>query len=380
MEIRTKIIRGGSSKGVFLDASEVPPSGQKRDEMILRLFGTPDRRQIDGLGGGDKLTSKVAIMGPSRRPDCDVAYLFGQVGTEYPTVDWQSNCGNISAGAALYAANQGLGNTSKDHRLIRIEQSNTGRVLEAMVPVANGVPLKTGDFSIGGVPGKGPKIDLDFRDFSGSCLNRGLFPTGERRSLLTVAGIGQLEVTVVDMANLHIFIHANKLNIHPSDNIDTLQANRGLLEHLDSLRATVALELGFFSASELALSLSRNMNPLVHIIDSAHTYSASSGQSIPQGDIDLLVRSYSRGQFSKAFPGTGAVGAAVAACIEHTVPYIARIASESDTPCQRVSLGHPGGTMSIDVGVSETGGDHHIIQAQLGRTARLLMSGIAYLD
>lgn len=380
MEIRTKIIRGGSSKGVFLDASEVPPAGPTRDAMILRLFGTPDRRQIDGLGGADKLTSKVAIIGPSNRTDCDVAYLFGQVGTEHPTVDWQSNCGNISAGAALYAAHQGLGNTSDNHRLIRIEQSNTGRVLEAMVPVTHGVPLKTGDFSIGGVPGQGPKIDLDFRDFSGSCLNRGLFPTGERRSLVAVPGIGQLEVTVVDMANLHIFVHANELNIRPSDSLDTLQANCGLLERLDSLRATVALELGFFSTAELALSLSRNMNPLVHVIDSAHAYRASSGQPIPQGDMDLLVRSYSRGQFSKAFPGTGAVGAAVAACIEHTVPYLARIASGSETPCQRVSLGHPGGTMSIDVGVNESNGEHHVTQAQLGRTARLLMSGIAYLD
>ena len=300
MEIRTKIIRGGSSKGVFLDASEVPPAGPTRDAMILRLFGTLDRRQIDGLGGADKLTSKVAIIGPSNRMDCDVAYLFGQVGTEHPTVDWQSNCGNISAGAALYAAYQGLGNTSDNHRLIRIEQSNTGRVLEAMVPVEHGVPLKTGDFSIGGVPGQGPKIDLDFRDFSGSCLNRGLFPTGDRLSLVAVPGISPLEVTVMDMANLHIFVHANDLNIHPSVSVDPLQANRDLLERLDSLRATVALELGFFSTAELALSLSRNMNPLVHIIDSAHNYCASSGQSILQGDMDLLVRSYSRGQIQQS--------------------------------------------------------------------------------
>ncbi|MFT2112691.1 PrpF domain-containing protein [Marinomonas sp. 2405UD68-3] len=378
MEVRTKIIRGGSSKGVFIDASEVPPAGVERDAMILRLFGTPDRRQIDGLGGADKLTSKVAIIGLSQRTDCDVSYLFGQVGTEHPTVDWQSNCGNISAGVALYAAHQGVGSTYGDHRKIRIEQCNTGRVIEATVPVTNGVPNNTGAFSIGGVPGQGPRIDLDFKDFSGSCLNRGLFPSGERLSHMSIPGVGSLDVTVVDMANLHIFVHARDLQILPSDSIDTLQANRILLEKLDCIRATVALELGFFSAKELEVSLSRNMNPLVHIMDDAYSYQSDNGQPIRKDAIDLLVRSYSRGQFSKAYPGTGAVGTAVAACIEHTLPYRYRISQRGDP--QRVSLGHPGGTMSIDVTVHEVDGGYQISRAQLGRTARLLMSGTAYLD
>ncbi|ASI88695.1 PrpF domain-containing protein [Vibrio mediterranei] len=380
MEVITQIIRGGSSKGLFIDQSEVPPVGPERDAMILRLFGTPDRRQIDGLGGADKLTSKVAIIGPSKRADCDVSYLFGQVGTEHPTLDWQSNCGNISAGAALYAANQGLGTVSGGCRTIRIEQSNTGRVIVATVPETNGVPNKVGDFSIGGVPGQGPKIDLDFKDFSGSCLNRGLFPCGERRTYLNIPRLGELEVTVVDMANLHIFVHASDLCVRPSDSLNTLQSDRGLLKHLDNIRAKVALELGFFSAAELKVNLSRNMNPLVHIVDNAHGYYTDNGQSIPRRDIDLLVRSYSRGQFSKAYPGTGAVGTAVAACIKHTVPFSKLKQKVDDQHQQQISLGHPGGKMSIEVSVSEIEGVHHITQVQLGRTARILMSGVAYLD
>ena len=107
--IDAKIIRGGSSKGVFLDIRDLPDAGTERDDIVLKVFGSPDKRQIDGLGGADKLTSKLAVMGPSTRDDCDIDYLFGQVNQELPRIDWSSNCGNISSGAALYGALSGAG-------------------------------------------------------------------------------------------------------------------------------------------------------------------------------------------------------------------------------------------------------------------------------
>src|ERR1700741_2812452 len=104
--VRCTILRGGSSKGIYIERDELPRAGVERDRQILDIFGSPDGRQIDGLGGADKLTSKVAVMGAATRADCDIDYLFGQVGTVIPRVDWTSNCGTLSAGAALSAVHK----------------------------------------------------------------------------------------------------------------------------------------------------------------------------------------------------------------------------------------------------------------------------------
>ena len=204
--IKCTIIRGGTSKGVFVERSELPPFGPERDRVILRLYGSPDKRQIDGLGGADKLTSKVAVMGPPTRPDCDVDYHFGQVNIVLPRIDWTSNCGNISSGAALYALHKGYVPATEPAAHVAVHQVNTGRRLLATVPVEDGEPAFRGDFRIGGVPGTGARIDLDFQDFGGCILKRGLLPTGSPVDSFTVPGIGRLEVSVVDMANLCVFV------------------------------------------------------------------------------------------------------------------------------------------------------------------------------
>jgi len=115
--LRCTILRGGSSKGIYIERDQSPPQGAERDRQILDLFGSPDMRQIDGLGGADKLTSKVAVMGASTRADCDIDYLFGQVGTVIPRIDWTSNCGNLSAGAALYAVHKAYVSSSMRARM-----------------------------------------------------------------------------------------------------------------------------------------------------------------------------------------------------------------------------------------------------------------------
>ena len=133
--IQCTILRGGSSKGIYIERDQLPPPGVERDRQILDLFGSPDVRQIDGLGGADKLTSKVAVMGAPTRADCDIDYLFGQVGTVIPRIDWTSNCGNLSAGAALYAVHKPYVPRDGDAAQVAIHQVNTGRRLLASVPL-----------------------------------------------------------------------------------------------------------------------------------------------------------------------------------------------------------------------------------------------------
>lgn len=372
-----KIIRGGSSKGIFVRSRDLPPPGMSRDKAVLRLFGAPDVRQIDGLGGADKLTSKLAVMGPPTRSDCDISYLFAQVGTEFPDVDWTSNCGNISGGAALYAALERVGTVSGAKRHISIEQANTGRRLLATVPLNNDAPALTGDFRIGGVPGTGPRIDLDFADFDGSCLGQGVFPTGARQELLILPDQTAVPVTILDMANLNVLARAEDLGLDLTCPLDRLQGDKDLLDRLDMIRAAVMLKLKMAEPETVMETIRRSLNPLVQILARPQYYKDLAGQEITAESHDLLSRSYSRRAFSKAFPGTGAIGTALGT---FTAGTLAECFGQNAASPSQMRIGHPGGCLTVDVTVSETGGQLHIAKASIGRTARVLLEGTAHLD
>ena len=313
--IDSKIIRGGSSKGVFLDIRDLPPAGDERDSIVLKVFGSPDKRQIDGLGGADKLTSKVALMGPPTRTDCDIDYLFGQVNQELPRIDWSSNCGNISAGAALYGALTGAGRVEGDAACLAIHQVNTGRRLRAKVPLKNGAPAVDGDFSIGGVPGTGARIDIDFGDFAGSALGGNVLPTGNPRDEFDVPGLGRIEASVVDAANLHIFVRAVDVGMTLTDPISDMQADAELVGKLEAIRKVVAHDIGFIIGENADEELRVSMNPLIFAVNAPVDYVATNGERIKAGTYDLYSRSLARFAFSRAYPGSGAAGTSVTAGI-----------------------------------------------------------------
>jgi len=371
-----KIIRGGSSKGVFVWKDHLPPPGPELDHLVLRLFGTPDIRQIDGLGGGDKLTSKMAIMALSTRPDCDIAYLFAQVGTEFPDVDWCSNCGNISTGAALFAANEYLGHISGNLRHISIEQVNTGRRLLATVPLSGEEPENKGDFIIGGVPGNGPRIDLDFVDFVGSCLNRGLFPTGVRQQYITLPNNTHISVSIIDMANLNILVRAEDMGVDITKYSELIMVDKKLQGRLDQIRKAVLLLTGMASMGTVEQRIRTSVNPLIHLLSSPRSYRDLNNTNIKKVAHDILALSYSRGAFSKAYPATGAIGVAVASRIKGTIAN--EFTCQSTYP-EELRIGHPSGCLSVAIRVSDIG-DILVTKASIGRTARLLLEGTAYLD
>lgn len=372
-----KIIRGGSSKGLFVRVEDLPPQGKERDALILRLFGAPDIRQIDGLGGADKLTSKLAVMGPPARGDCDITYLFAQVGTEFPDVDWSSNCGNISSGAALFAAFEGVGRIDGDRRVIAIEQANTGRRLLATVPLAGDAPALTGTFAIGGVPGTGSRIDLDFSDFAGSCLNNSLFPTGQRQEELTLPDGTSVPVTILDMANLNVFVRATDLGVDLSLPYDRLQGDTALLDRLDLIRAAVLIRLGMATEDTAATMIRQSVNPLVHLLAPPQRYHDLAGQAIEALGHDVLSRSYARRAFSKAFPGTGAIGTGVCTFIAGT---LAEDYGHTCAVAGQMRIGHPSGCLSVEVDLQDTDEGVKVRKASIGRTARVLLEGTAHLD
>ena len=161
------IIRGGTSKGIYFLESSLPPAGELRDKILLAVFGSPDIRQIDGLGGANSLTSKVCIIGPSLREDADVDYTFGQVSVDKAIIDWRGNCGNLTAGVGVFAIAQNLMKVTEGETIVRIYNTNTDKIIHATYKVRDGLVVSDGDYAIPGVPGTGDKILIDFFDPAG---------------------------------------------------------------------------------------------------------------------------------------------------------------------------------------------------------------------
>jgi 2-methylaconitate cis-trans-isomerase PrpF len=378
--IACTILRGGSSKGIYIERDALPPPGKERDRQILDLFGSPDVRQIDGLGGADKLTSKVAVMGKPTRSDCDIDYLFGQVGTVIPRVDWTSNCGNLSAGAALYAVHKSYVPLEGESVKVAIHQVNTGRRLRAIVPLFDGRPALKGDFAIGGVPGTGPRIDLDFGDFGGGAMKRGVLPTGNVVDRFDVPGLGRIDVSVIDAANLCIFVRVEDVGIDPLTGVEELQADRALIDRLEAIRATVSRDIGFITEGDVVEEMKVRVNPLLFAVAPPTTYKALNNVVVNEADHDILSRSMARRAFSKAHPGTGSIGTSVACGIEGTIAQAAYRGKAERGKSYSVRIGHPGGHLEVRAKLDPISNQPPMLEsAILGRTARVIMDGCAYL-
>lgn len=377
--IECTILRGGSSKGVYIEREFLPPPGEERDRQILDLFGSPDIRQIDGLGGADKLTSKVAVMGKPTRPGCDIDYLVGQVGTAIPRVDWTSNCGNLSAGAALYAVHKRYVALAGDVANVAIHQANTRRRLLATVPLHDGGAALKGDFSIGGVPGKGPRIDLDFGDFGGGAMNRGVLPTGSAVDTFDVPGLGRMDASVIDAANLCIFVRARDVGINPQTCIEELQANRALIDRLEAIRATVSRDIGFV-VTDVEEEMKVRVNPLLFAVSPPATFKALDNAVVGESDHDILSRSMARRAFSKAYPGTGSIGTSVACGIAGTIAHEAYRGETERGRSYGVRIGHPGGCLDVRTKLDAHSNRPPMLESAIvGLTARVIMDGRAYI-
>jgi 4-oxalomesaconate tautomerase len=206
--LRCMVMRGGTSKGLYFLAGDLPGEVAWRDALLLSTMGSPDPRQIDGMGGAHPLTSKVAVVGPPTVEGADVDYLFLQVVVDQATVTDKQNCGNILAGVGPFAVERGLVSPSGDHAEIRIHLVNTGGIATATFPLdADGRPIYAGDTAIAGVPGTAAPVRLDFADTAGSSCGA-LLPTGNR-----VDQLGGIDVTLVDNGMPVVVMAATDLDI-----------------------------------------------------------------------------------------------------------------------------------------------------------------------
>lgn len=359
------VLRGGTSKGVFLPEEVVPEEKTEREKFLLALMGSPDPRQIDGLGGADLLTTKVAIIGKPSRDDADLDYTFAQVGITQAKVHFDMNCGNISSAVGVYAVEKGLVPLEEPYTTVRIHNRNTQTILLAKVPVGDGHARVDGEWAIDGVPGTGAAISLDFRLTAGGATGS-LLPTGHVYDVVDVPELGAVTVSVVDIANLCFVVQAEHVGLKSEDIPRT--PGPELLFRMDRLQRAVAHLLGISEGQ---------LTPIPIIVAPPHDFRTLTDQPFESDAVDI-VSEVIGGQpltLHKAFPGTASVTLAVASRIPGTIAY--EMARQNGA--KSVRIGHPSGRMDVDAMVSVENARIQVLQASYQRTARLIMDGITYL-
>ena len=369
--IPVTVMRGGTSKGVYILQSDLPQDKDQWEPLLLRLMGSPDKKQIDGLGGSQSVTSKVAIVQPSARPDADVDYTFAQVSVDKPIVSYKGNCGNISSGVGPFAIEKGLVPVTGDMTSVRIFNTNTNKIIIADVQTPGGEVAYEGDFAIAGVPGTASPIKLKFVRPAGT-LGKGLLPTGNAVDTLEVPDFGPVQVSIVDAANPLVFVKAKDLGLSGKELPDDLNADAGMLELLEAVRGLAAVKLGLIDDYTKSAWETPGI-PKMTFVAEAEDYVTADGKEIKKDQIDLLSRMMSMQKPHPSYAMTGAMCTAAAAVIPGSV--VQQVLSKgADT--QYIRIGHPGGI--LECGVDYTAGQTPDIEDTFGfRTANLIMDGTA---
>ncbi|WP_306330928.1 2-methylaconitate cis-trans isomerase PrpF [Vibrio injensis] len=383
IKIPATYLRGGTSNGVFFKLSDLPidaqSSGEYRDRLLLRVIGSPDAygKQIDGMGGGSSSTSKVALISKSQQADHDVDYLFGQVAIDQPQIDWSGNCGNLSAAVGPFAIEAGLIDPARIPEqgvvAVKVWQTNIKKTLIIHVPIVNGQVQEIGDFQLDGVAFPAAEIQVEFIDPAEG--QGAIFPTGNLRDCLSIPGLGDVEVTLINAGIPTIFLDAHRLGYQGDEGQEVVNADLEMLAKLEMIRAYGALKMGLIEHLEQAKA--RQHTPKIAFVAPSKAYLTSSGKQIKSAEVDLLVRALSMGKLHHAMMGTAAVAIAAAACVPGT------LVNQTAGGGQRsqVTFGHPSGTLTVGATIEgmiiegQTQPVWQITKAVMSRSARILMEG-----
>jgi 4-oxalomesaconate tautomerase len=346
------LMRGGTSKGLFFHAGDLPASPADRDRVLLAAMGSPDARQIDGVGGAHPLTSKVAVISRSQRSDADVEYLFLQVAVDKAQVSDTQNCGNLLAAVGPWSIENGLMPVMGEHTDVRIHMTNTRSLAVARVDTRDEAVQYEGRARIDGVPGTAAPIALEFLNVAGSSCGR-LLPTGH-----VVDRHGDLEITCIDNGMPVIIVLARAVGITGAETPAQLEANRALKEKIEELR----LEWG----------------PRMNLGDvAAKTVPKICLVSAPRSGGHIATATFIPHRVHEAIGVLGAVSVATACAIPGSVAHAAAIRDAAAG--SRVDVEHPSGFFSVDVDVDVGGSRIEVRRASLMRTARKLMQGSVFV-
>lgn len=373
--IQCSILRGGTSRGIFFRKEALPEDQPAIERILLNVFGSPDIRQINGLGGATSQTSKAAIIGPPSRPDADVDYTFAQVSVGTPVVDWGGNCGNISSAVGPYSIDAGLVPATGDLTTVRIHNTNTRQIIVAIVPTRDGRAVIEGDYAIPGVPGTGARISLEFTEPAGSVTGR-LLPTGKPRDLLRLASGREVTVSVVDAANPTVFLLAEELGLTGVETPLEIEANTDVTDILEEARSIVAEQLGIVPDRSVATSQSPGL-PKVGFVSPPQDEETLTASHVPAAAVDLVGRVMSMQTAHRAYQATAAICTAAAAFAEGTLVHQVTRSQRPDPGTIR--LAHPYGVMEMSVRTDPDAEELHIASITIGRTARHILDGAVWV-
>lgn len=367
-------MRGGTSRGAILRADDVPGDPRLRERVIAAIYGSPDARQIDGIGGADPLTSKVAIVGPATHPDADVDFTFGQVRIDEPIVDFDGNCGNMSAAIGPFAVDEGMVDAVEPVTRVRIHLTNTGQRLLSEVPVRHGRALVEGDAEVPGVPGRGAPVLLDLGDTAGT-LGGGVLPTGAATDRLALGDGSVVTATIVDAGNATVFVSAADVPIGFGASALTLSTET--LSRLAAIRGAAAVRLGLVTSPEDAAGRTPAV-PKMYWVGPPTAYVAAGGRTVRPGEMSLAAAGLSMGHPHQAYATTVAVATAVAAMVPGSVVHGA--CDPHAVASGTIRIGHPSGVMAV-AARARVGADGVpvLTRVAIQRTARRIMDGHVYV-
>lgn len=346
--VRCMWMRGGTSKGGYFLAQDLPKDTAARDAFLLAVMGSPDPRQIDGMGGADPLTSKVAVVKPSARPGVDVDYLFLQVFVDQPIVTDAQNCGNILAGVGPFAIERGLVQATDGETPVTIYMENTGQTAEALIKTPGGIVSYEDDARIDGVPGTASPIYVTFKDTAGSSCGA-LLPTGR-----VVDVIDGIEATLIDNGMPVVVMRASDLGVTGSETREELEANAGLKAQLESIRLKAGPMMNLGDVREKSVPKMTLLSP-------------------PLAGGAVSTRTFIPHRCHASIGVLGAVSVATA-CMLPGSP-AAELARLPEGPDKVLSIEHPTGEMTVRVELDGSGG---VASASLLRTARKLFDGVVF--
>lgn len=350
-DVTCTLMRGGTSKGAYFLKEDLPEDEAERDQFLLAVMGSPDDRQIDGLGGANPLTSKVAIVSKSDEPGIDVDYLFAQVTVDKPLVSYGQNCGNILAGIGPFAIEHGLVEANDPVTDVNIHMVNSGDNAVATISTPGGVVTYDGDAQIDGVPGTAAPVLLNFLDTAGAICGA-LLPTGNVVDI--VAGV---EVTCIDNGMPLVIMAASDFGITGYETVEELEANANLKTKLEEIRFEVGPRMNLGDVTDKTV-------PKMTLV------------AAPRDGGLISTRSFIPHRCHASIGVFAAVTAATACLIESTPA--AKLANISDPNARTQWVEHPSGSMEVAIEVDASGNQIVVRKSGFVRTARKIFEGTVF--
>lgn len=372
---KTVFMRGGTSKGCMFLESDLP-AREEWDDIFVQVMGSPDPKQIDGMGGCVSSNNKIVVVRKSTLPGVDVEYLVGQSIVGKAQIDYKSNCGNMTAAAAPYAVEMGLvENLTEPVTTVHMFNLNTNKYIDVTVPVKNGQFDNEGDCAIAGVDGTAGELKVNFLDPAGAKTGK-LFPTGKAKEMLTLPD-GEIEATILDVSNPIVLVRAEDLGLTGTELPAQVDAERAVSARLEAIRGAACVKMGF--AGNLADATENSPAvPKVGFVSASQDYMDISGKQVSGENMDICARVISVFKCHKACPLTAASAISVAAAVPGTVVHeLAR-----QTEPGRVRIGHPSGVMTmfpyLDNGAKPLD-EIRVSGVAVQRNARRIMDGTVYI-